>query len=115
MLRFILVTFFVALTICLTAYYQYTLAQSRLVLALVPTFQRGDCFEGTMEKEVWEKSPDGIIERVGKASYLIIERHEAERHGDKYGSSMPIAAFDQLHVKTKCPIEWVQHTHRKEK
>ena len=82
----------------------------------VPTFQRGDCFDGTWEKEVWESSsiPDGIIERVGKNNYLVIFREAAEkRGGDKYASQLPIASFDRNHVKTVCPLTWRNHSHRK--
>ena len=86
-----------------------------VVEAHTPQFKRGDCFETTMEKESWERlsTPDGIIERVGNKNYLVIEREAAEkRGGDKYASSMPIAAFDQLHVKTECPKEWLTHGHK---
>ena len=79
-----------------------------------PLFQRGDCFNGTKEKEAWEMvdTPDGIIERVGKQSYLILYRNEAERNINttKVGLTMSFATFDQYHVKAVCPETWVKHT-----
>lgn len=78
----------------------------------VPVFQRGDCFNGNVEREVWEtfETPDGIIERVGNQKYLVLLREEADlRRPAKYASSHPIVAFDSLHTKVGCPQAWVTH------
>ena len=82
----------------------------------VPTFHRGDCFEVFGEREIWENSPDGIVERVGKNSYLVLFREAAEsRRIDKYASSVPIATFDNSYHKIPCPETWVHHTHKEVK
>jgi hypothetical protein len=77
------------------------------------TFQRGDCFQLIGHDEDWETIPDGIIERVGNKSYLVIWKDQAEkRGGDKYGSTIEIKVFDELNEKVPCPETWVKHSHK---
>ena len=82
----------------------------------IPLFQRGDCFEGNWEREPWEdlSTPDGIVEMVGKNSYLVLFRTEAEKRGNvKRGLPLPIASFDRNHNKVPCPDTWVRHSHNR--
>ncbi|MGH9910322.1 MAG: hypothetical protein ACRD32_06740 [Nitrososphaerales archaeon] len=82
-----------------------------IIVQAKPMFKRGDCFNGLLEKEIWDASfPDGIIERVGKNNYLILYKMQANKRGrDKIGLPMSIATFDQYHIRADCPKTWVNH------
>jgi hypothetical protein len=78
----------------------------------VSAFHKGDCFKLAGPVEDWQHTPDGIIERVGKKNYLFLWKDQAEkRGGSKYGATIDIKVFDELHVKVPCPETWVTHTH----
>lgn len=106
----------VGLTLAIILLYQfYTLPESHDTTVSSPAFQRGECFNATTDREVWEvyTTPDGIIEKVGKKSYLVLFRAEAERRGrDKIAFTVSIPTFDSTHVKTVCPETWSKHTHK---
>lgn len=91
----------------------YLTTENAIIPVHVPTFQRGDCFRLTGSEEDWQTLPDGIIERVGKHSYLLLWKEQAEKHGSKYGATLEIKVFDALNTKVECPEAWITHKHKK--
>lgn len=79
-----------------------------------PAFKKSDCFNRVGIKEAWEKGPDGIIERVGRESYLVLFRDQADLNGgDKVAFTLTIKLFDESHILVSCPKTWVTHRRTK--